>query len=307
MKVVQSRLEGAATKAGAAVAAGFFDGLHLGHKAVLESALNAAHQAGLEAWVFTFATHPRVFLSPEGAPPLLSTTATRLKAFEALGFDGVCLAEFDASIAALPPDIFADRLLLAFPGLKCVCCGSNWRFGRNAAGTPALLAELGAERGFRAEAAPVVIFDNAPVSSTRLRSAVAAGDLTAAAAMLGRPYSITGQVARGRHVASAAGFATANIATDGLAIPPLGVYAVDAIVNGEAIRGVADLGWRPTFPDARPDAPVLEVHLIGEKRDLYGETIDIAFIKRLRDEIRFPSAEALFRQVAADVAAASAL
>lgn len=306
MKVVQSRLEKAATKAGAVVAAGFFDGLHLGHRAVLDAALKAARGAGAEAWVFTFAAHPRAFLSPGGAPPLLMSPDSRLAALGALGFDGVCLVAFDGAVAALEPEAFADRLGVVFPALGGVCCGANWRFGRGGAGTPETLAALGRARGWNVEAAPVADFGGAPVSSTRIRAAVAAGDLEAAGAMLGRPYSISGVVGHGRHVGSSGGAPTANLATDGLATPPPGVYAVEAMLGGTALRGVADLGWRPTFPDARPTTPVLEVHLFEVSRDLYGERLEVAFLKRLRDEIAFPTQEALFAQIAKDIAAAKA-
>lgn len=307
MKVVNSRLEEAATEAGAIVAAGFFDGLHLGHRAVLGAALGAARSSGVEAWAFTFASHPRAFLSPASAPPLLMAPDRRLAALEAMGFDGACLVEFDAAVAALPPAEFANRLGLVFPALREVRCGANWRFGRGGAGTPEELAALGRGRGWDVVAAPVAEYAGAPVSSTRIRAAVADGDLEAAAAMLGRPFSISGVVGHGRRVGTAGGAPTANIATDGLATPPTGVYAVEATLGDAALRGVADLGWRPTFPDARPAAPVLEVHLFDVGRDLYGERLEVTFLKRLRGEIAFPTKEALFRQIAADIEAARAL
>lgn len=307
MKVIHTRMDSAATEAGAFVAAGFFDGVHLGHAAVLGAALSGARAAGLEAWVFTFARHPRAFLSPGGTPPLLCPPEKRLDIFRGMGFDGVCLIDFDAEIAALPPEAFALRLKRTFPALARLCCGENWRFGNGGAGTAATLARDGAELGFAVEAVPVVLFDGATISSTRIRAAVAAGNLAGASAMLGRRHTISGKVLRGRRVGSANGIATANIGTGGLAIPPLGVYAVEARVADETFGGVADIGWRPTFPDARPDEPIVEAHLFGTERELYGETMEIAFLKFLRAERAFPTKDALFAQIAEDIAAAKAM
>ena len=293
-----------ATEAKAAVGVGFFDGLHLGHGAVLGAALKAARAAGAEAWALTFARHPRAVLEDGAEPPLLMAPERRVEAIAGLGFDGVCRVGFDAAIAALSPEAFVARVSEVFPALRAISCGANWRFGKDGAGTPETLAALGEARGWRVEAAPVALFGGAPVSSTRIRAAVAAGDLGGAAAMLGRPFSICGRVVHGRRVGAAIGFPTANIDTAGLAIPPTGVYAVDVALGAGLVRGVADLGWRPTFPGDRPAAPVLEVHLIDAGADLYGEWLDVRFLKRLRDEVAFPTREALAAQIAADITAA---
>lgn len=304
MEIVRTKMREPADKAPVAVAAGFFDGCHVGHKAVLEAALSEARADGSHAWVLTFPDHPRGAISGDASPSLLSTTEQRLAAFGSMRFDGVCLVGFDEEIAALSPAAFAKRLQTLFPALRHVCTGENWRFGKDAAGTASLLAELGRACGFEAHAVPVAMFGGAPVSSTRIRAAVAQGDLAGAAAMLGRDFSVAGEVVRGRRVGSANGFATANIVLSGVALPPVGVYAVEADIDGSTVGGVADLGWRPTFPDARPDAPILEAHFFDVSRELYGEALEIRFLARLRGETAFPSKEALFRQIALDAEAA---
>lgn len=306
MRIEHSRLDGIAVSGAVAVAVGFFDGFHIGHRAVADAAIGEARRTGVEAWAFTFAEHPLATIAPDRAPPLLQPREERIAALEKAGFDGVCLVEFDARIAALDPCDFALRLKRAFPRLMSVHCGVNWRFGAGAAGDAAALAALGAGLGFRVSPAPPVAFADAPVSSTRIRAALAAGDLDSASAMLGRPYSLAGTVVKGRGLGSSCGVPTANIGTAGLATPPAGVYAVAAEIGGAMRPGVADLGWRPTFPDARPDAPVLEVNFFGIDRDLYGMRLDVVFAKYLRGEMAFPSKEALFGQIKADIAAAKA-
>lgn len=306
METVSTRMLEPVDRNPVAVAAGFFDGCHIGHRAVLEAALDAARAGGSRAWVLTFRDHPRGAIPGDSAPPLLSTTGQRLAVFGSMGFDGVCLVDFDAEIAALAPEDFAGRLRVLFPALRLVCTGGNWRFGKDAAGTASLLSDLGRALGFAARAVPVAMLGGEPVSSTRIRAAVARGDLAGAAAMLGRDFSVAGEVVRGRQVGSANGFATANIVLAGVATPPAGVYVVEADIGGASVGGVADVGWRPTFPDARPDSPILEAHFFGVARELYGETLEIRFLKHLRGEIVFPSEEALFRQIALDAEAAKA-
>lgn len=293
----------------ACLAIGFFDGFHLGHRAVAQEALSEARAQHAEAWALTFSSHPLATVRPSAAPPLLSTASQRTAAFGALGFDGVCLVDFDASLASLAPDAFAARLSALFPRLISVHCGCNWRFGKGGEGTPATLDGAGSKCGFRVRIAQPVLLGGSLVSSTRIRAALSAGDLDAAAAMLGRPYSLSGVVEHGRRIGSAGGFPTANLNTYGRALPPAGVYAVSAAIDGREWPGVADLGWRPTFPDDRPSSPILEVHFLDlpPSTNLYGMLLDVAFLKRLRSEIAFPSKEALFAQIAEDAACARSL
>ena len=281
------------------VAVGFFDGVHRGHLAVLGGARTRAAEIGAEMWAVTFSRHPRAVFGD--APPLLTPLGERLELFSRAGVDGTLALAFGQAMAAMAPDAFADLLLDAFPRLCEVWCGANWRFGAQAAGTPALLAAIGAKRGFAVSVAPDALHEGRPVSSTRIRDAVAKGDMESAAAMLGRPYSIRETVGKGRQVGTSGGFATANFLPTGRLLPPVGVYAVRSEIDGRAVAGVADLGWRPTFENARPPSPILEVHYIDFEGDLYGRELDVGFLKRIRDERKFDTAEALFAQIGRDV------
>lgn len=283
-------------------AVGFFDGVHLGHLAVLGGARARADAIGAEAWAVTFSCHPRAVFGD--APPLLTPIGERLELFAKAGVENALILTFDRAMAAMAPEAFAEALQDAFPRLAEVRCGANWRFGAQAAGTPGLLAAIGARRGFAVSVAPDALHDGRPVSSTRIRGAVADGDMAAAAAMLGRPYSIRGTVGKGRRVGSAGGFATANFLPKDRLLPPEGVYAVRSEIDGRAVAGVADLGWRPTFADARPESPILEVHYIDFEGDLYGRQLDVGFLKRIRGERKFDTPEALFAQIGRDVEAA---
>lgn len=301
MVTVTSRLDGVAADSPAVVAAGFFDGFHLGHRAVAAQALADARRRGCAAWALTFARHPLAVLEPEAAPPLLSTPSRRLRFFEDAGFAGACIVDFDRELAAIAPGDFAGRLKTAFPRIAALHCGGNWRFGRGGAGTPGSLAASAAGLGFEVAVAPDVLSGATPVSSTRIRAALAAGDIGSANEMLGRPFSVEGEVVHGRRVGSANGFPTANIATGGLALPKNGVYEAAVLTGAGRFKGIADIGLRPTFGDARPASPALEVHLLDFDGDLYGTTVEVEFARRLRDEIRFPTKEALFAQIRRDI------
>ncbi len=287
------------------LAAGFFDGVHTGHRRVLDAAIAQARAAGGQAWALTFDQHPLAILDPERRPPMLTTIGHRLDLLAAAGLDGCLMLPFTTQLAALPPEAFLARIADG-PGrpVGAVCCGDNWRFGNRAAGSPAWLRTHG---GIAVTVVPPAVHEGAPVSSTRIREAIRAGELAAAAAMLGRPYAVRETVRHGRGIARTLGMATANFHPDAEVMPPVGVYAVRSAIGDRAVAGVASLGFRPTFADARPPQPVLEVHFFDFEGDLYGASLEIAFIARIRDERRFPSPEALARQVRDDVAAARAL
>lgn len=287
------------------LAAGFFDGVHTGHRRVLDAAIGQARAAGGQAWALTFDQHPLAILDPERRPPMLTTIGHRLDLLAATGLDGCLMLPFTTQLAALPPEAFLARITDG-PGrpVGAVCCGDNWRFGNHAAGSPAWLRTHG---GIAATVVPPVFYEGAPVSSTRIREAIRAGELAAAAAMLGRPYAVRETVRHGRGVARTLGMATANFHPDAEVMPPVGVYAIRSAIGDRAVDGVASLGFRPTFADARPPQPVLEVHFFDFEGDLYGATLETAFIARIRDERRFPSPEALARQVREDIAAARAV
>ncbi|NLF22355.1 MAG: riboflavin biosynthesis protein RibF [Lentisphaerae bacterium] len=283
------------------LAAGFFDGVHLGHRAVLDGAIAHARQLGGQAWALTFDQHPLTILAPGRQPPLLTPLSMRLELLAQTGIDGCLMLPFTRELAACQPRDFVRLLCGPQRTVAAIRCGENWRFGAGGGGDPALLAELGRQHGFEAVTVPPLHHDGAPISSTRIRRAIQAGDVAEAASMLGRPYSVRETVVRGRGVGRTIGMATANLHPAAEVLPGIGVYAVRTWVGDRRVDGVAGLGWRPTFADARPDAPELEIHLLDFEGDLYGATLDVAFIARLRDEIKFPDAAALMEQVREDI------
>jgi riboflavin kinase/FMN adenylyltransferase len=283
------------------LAAGFFDGVHLGHLRVLEGSVARARELGGAAWALTFDQHPRGVLSPARRPPLLTPLQERLERLDATGIDGCLLLTFTPELAALEPAAFVALLCGQGRAIAEIRCGGNWRFGARAAGHPAQLAELGKRHGFGVSIVPPAVYNGHAISSTRIRKAIQEGRVEEARAMLGRDYSIRETVVRGRGVGRGIGMATANLHPGAEVLPAVGVYAVRTWLGGRPMPGVAGLGWRPTFPDARPPSPVLEIHLLDFDGDIYGATLEVAFVARLRDEIKFPSAAALLAQVRADM------
>ncbi len=288
------------------LAAGFFDGVHEGHRQVLASAMERAREVGGQAWVMTFDRHPMAVLAPSKCPPLLSTLEERLYRLERCGVDGVLLLPFTKRLAMQEPAAFVRGLCGRPAGREAaklveIRCGANWRFGRLASGTPESLAQYGRHYGFRVVVVPYADYHGVEISSTRIRIAVREGRLDDAAAMLGRPFSVRERVVRGRGVGRSLGFATANLRPQADVLPPNGVYAVRVLVEGVSYAGVANLGVRPTFADSVPDRVVLETHLIGYSGDLYDDWIEVCFVGRLRDEHAFASPDALRQQIACDI------
>ncbi|MEI7900908.1 MAG: riboflavin biosynthesis protein RibF [bacterium] len=296
------------------LAAGFFDGLHKGHQLVLASTIERAREIGGQAWVLTFDRHPLAVLAPSTCPPLLCTLEDRLHLLEKSGIDGVLLLEFSRQLAVQEPETFIQGLcgmprsegdnaagVSPASNLSEIRCGKNWRFGRRAAGTPELLAQVGKRYGFCVVIVPFVYCQGVEISSTRIRQAVRDGRLEDAAAMLGRPCSVRDVVVRGRGRGQALNMATANLHPRTDVLPPNGVYAVRVIADGVAHNGVSNLGVHPTFTDEKPESAILETHLLDFEGDLYGKTIEVCFLARLRDECVFDSAESLIAQIAEDV------
>jgi len=296
------------------LAAGFFDGVHKGHQLVLTSTIERAREVGGQAWVLTFDRHPLAVLAPSKCPPLLCTLEERLRLLEQSGVDGVLVLEFSRQLAVQEPETFIRWLCgkprseeepaarpAASAQLSEIRCGDNWRFGRRASGTPELLAQFGQLYGFRVVIVPYAQYQGLEISSTRIRYAVREGRLDDAAAMLGRPYSVRDVVVRGRGVGQSLCVATANVEPRTEVLPPNGVYAVRVAVDGATYKGVSNLGVHPTFDEVRPEHAVLETHLLAFDGDLYGKTIEVFFLARLRDELVFDSPDSLLRQIAEDV------
>ncbi|MCL1919735.1 MAG: riboflavin biosynthesis protein RibF [Kiritimatiellaeota bacterium] len=293
------------------LAAGFFDGVHRGHQDVLNATVERAREAGGQAWALTFDRHAFAVLAPSKAPPLLNTLEGRLARLEALGLDGVLLLPFTRALALLTPEAFVKRLCgeesrAHPPCLSEIRCGANWRFGRRAEGTPESLEQYGRAYGFRVVVVKYAEYQGAEISSTRIRQAIAEGRVADARAMLGYPYALTGTVVRGRGAGRQLGFATANIRPLAAVLPPPGVYATRTRVGGTVYNSVSNFGTAPTF--AAPAGPALETHLLGYPGgDLYGQSLEVSLLARLRDERTFDSPADLTAQVRRDIRNASVL
>ena len=283
------------------LAAGFFDGVHRGHRDVIRRALAASRRGLGQVWVMTFDPHPRKVLAPESAPALLTSTCHKLRLLGTLGVSGCVVVPFTPSTAHQEPETFIAALKDAVPAISRLYIGLNWNFGRNGRGDAALLNKLAPHHGFRIVAIPPVCWRGTPISSTRIRRAVAVGRLADAASMLGRPFSVLGAVLHGRKIGRTMGIPTANLDFRNEVCPPQGVYAVTALIRRRRRAGVANLGVRPTFPGQGRRAPVLELHLFDTSRDLYGEIVEVFFLKRLRGERKFATPTALRAQIARDI------
>ncbi len=289
------------------MAAGFFDGIHRGHQRVITAARTAARGAlNGTLWVLTFQAHPLRVLAPAQAPRYLMSESHKMRALEKMGVDGCLSLPFDRSWAGLEPEEFLDLLRREIPRWTALFVGPNWRFGKRAAGDETLLRKWAARHGIAVTATPPATWKGKMISSTRIRNAVRGGDLTQAAAMLGRPFSLTGMVQHGRAIGRRLGYPTANVQPDNEVWPPRGVYAVVvALENGDRCRGVMNLGKRPTFAERDHEREnIMEIHLHEQTRNLYGEEIEIFVFERLRDERRFDTIEALRKQIAGDIEAA---
>ena len=291
-----------------ALAIGFFDGVHIGHLRVIRRTLAAARNLRGEAWILTFDTHPRRVVNPVGAPALLTSNLHRLIILERLGLDGCLILPFSRRFAQLGAQAFVERLALSCPSLHRILVGTNWRFGRGRTGSTELLTRLGRRFGYSVDVVPPAAWKGQVVSSTRIRSSVLNGRLHEGAAMLGRPFSVLGRVVRGRGIGRKLGFPTANLETGNEVLPPQGVYAVRALTDNTWHDGIVNIGVRPTFH--RADTPLaihIEVHLIGTSRRLYGRTMEIFFVRRIRAEQTFPDRRALAGQIRKDIRRAIAI
>jgi len=290
--------------------AGFFDGVHTGHRIVLDTAIERARALGGQAWALTFDRHPLAVLAPSRRPPLLTTLEERLALLEATGVDGILLLPFTRELAVMEPDAFIAWLCAAMgtpthPPAHQILCGENWRFGLLAQGTPELLRALGVRHGYSVRIVPFAYYQNEAVSSTRIRLAVLDGRMEDADQMLGRPWGFAGPVVRGRGLGRRFGFPTANLVCAREVVPPLGVYAVRATVDGRTFDGVANFGVHPTIDPS--GTPLLEVHCFDCDENLYDRTVQIAFLARLREERRFAAHDDLVAQIRRDAAAARAV
>jgi riboflavin kinase/FMN adenylyltransferase len=290
---------------GPIVAIGNFDGVHRGHLKLVERIREAAQARGTVPVVLTFDPHPPRVLRPDKAPPLLMTLQQKAATLENAGVAGLAVVRFSAAMAAWEPEQFVRRVLVDWLRASEVWVGADFLFGRNRTGTFSLLRTLGQQWGYRAEKVEPVRYRDFIISSTRIRRLLTEGRVDEASALLGRHYALTGDVVRGQQRGRLLGFPTANLSTANELVPMPGVYATLVSVDGHTFRAVTNVGVRPTFGDAL--APTIESHLLDVSPDLYGQTLQVAFVQRLRDEQRFADVDALRGQIAADVAQAARL
>jgi riboflavin kinase/FMN adenylyltransferase len=300
---VHSSLDAASSAGGIrGLALGFFDGVHSGHLEVFRAITVAGQPLG----ILTFWPHPQAVLRPQAQPELITGLEHKLHRFALAGAQDVIVQPFDATFARIEAAAFLDHLFQLLPELKVVACGPNFRFGHGRTGDPAMLREACQTRGITAGSPALAQIDGAPVSSSRIRAALAAGDLTTAARLLGRPYCLRGKVVPGRRLGRQLGFPTANVITSDGWLIPRGVYAGRVhLPGGETHPAAINFGTQPTIDPSAP--PALEAHLIGFQGDLLEQVVEIEPRHWLRGQQRFPNPDALRAAIANDVARAAAL
>jgi riboflavin kinase/FMN adenylyltransferase len=282
------------------VTIGTFDGIHRGHRAVLDSLVRQARETDLVPLVVSFDPHPLEVLNPSAAPRLLAPGEERAEVLATTGVTHLAVLPFTPMLARYSAEDFVDLVLHPRYGMRRLLIGYDHGFGRGRSGDVETLRRLGASRGFGVDVVPPVIGpDGEPVSSSSIRRAVEAGDLERAAEALGRRYGVTGRVVSGARRGRLLGYPTLNIESPSARklLPPNGVYSVIANTSRGTFGGMMNLGPRPTFGE---QDVALEVHVFDADDDFYGERVGVAFVKRLRETLRFPSPDALVAQLARD-------
>jgi len=282
------------------VAIGNFDGVHLGHQELLRSVMKAAREGDGTAVAMTFDPHPLTILSPAGRPPLITPLAEKLKLIEEIGVEVLLLVPFTREFSTVSAEDFVGDVLARRVGATHVYVGTNFHFGRGGRGDLDLLKSEGLRLGMQVEKVEVILFDDQPVSSTRIRNNILKGSIDRVTAMLGREYTIAGRGVPGRHRGKGLGFSTANLTTENELIPRDGVYVTRAEIGGERHPSVTNVGVRPTFDEHER---VIETHILDYHGGaLYGRTVRLGFCERLRDEMRFATVDELREQIGRDVA-----
>ena len=282
------------------LAIGVFDGVHRGHQAVISTSTEHARAAEGTPVVVTFDPHPEKVLRPERAPHLLTATQHKIALIRDVGVGNLLIINFDKQFAATEPEDFVAALVTHSKPLREICVGHEWSFGKNRRGNLELLKKLGAKSNFDVVGISPVKINRTVVSSTAIRQAIEQGDFTKAAEMLGREYTILGTVTHGDNLGKKIGFPTANLSAHSEQFPPNGVYAAEARIDNESHRGVINLGVRPTISGGKSER-VLEIHLFDFNRDIYGQNVEVRFLKFLRPEKKFANVEALVEQIRQDV------
>ena len=279
------------------LALGNFDGLHRGHLKIIERVRRGAAEHGGTPMAMTFDPHPPRIVRPDKAPPLLMTKAQRLDALHAAGISCVAVVRFTRELSEWDPEAFVRAVLVEWLRVSEVWVGANFLFGHGRSGNFSVLRTLGQRYGFRADKIDPVRYKDFVVSSTRVRRLVGEGRMDEAGALLGHMYYVDGTIVEGRKRGREIGFPTANLATNNELLPPHGVYATMATIDGVVRAGLTNIGVRPTFGER---TVTVETHLLGYAGDLYGQRVRLSFVQRLRDERRFEDVDALRTQIQLD-------
>jgi riboflavin kinase / FMN adenylyltransferase len=279
------------------IALGNFDGLHRGHLKIIERVKRGAAEHGGTPMAMTFDPHPPRIVRPDKAPPLLMTKAQRIEALHRAGVHCVAVVRFTKELSQWDADTFVRKVLVDWLRVSEVWVGANFLFGHDRSGTFSVLRGLGQSYGFRADKIDPVRYKDFVVSSTRIRRLVGEARMDEAAALLGRAYYVDGTIVEGRRRGRELGFPTANLETRNELVPPIGVYATIMTIDGVVHGGVTNIGTRPTFGET---TPTIETHVLDYSGNLYGHTVRLAFVQRLRDERRFEDVDALRAQIDAD-------
>lgn len=277
---------------------GKYDGMHLGHQRILAELQARAEQLGLPTVVILSEPHPEEYFSPSTAPPRLLPFADKVQFLAGLGITAVLRMRFDTSLSQLAADEFVRGFLVGELGLRALVIGDDFRFGRNRAGDFALLQQLAPRLGFEVDSVAPCQESGERVSSTLVRRYLQAGDCARVTQLLGRPYAISGEIVQGRQLGRQLGVPTANVQLQMSALPMSGVFAVEAVLDGRGLPGVANLGCKPTV--STEPQPSLEVHLFDFAADIYGQRLQVRFLHKLRDEMKFAGLAALQQQIAQD-------
>lgn len=280
---------------------GNFDGMHLGHQALLKRLLEISKQQKALSAVLTFSNHPSKVLRPTHPTPLLCTVEHKMLLLEQAAVDLTILVPFTKEFSEQSPDVFLNKIKHSLP-FQTLLLGSDAHIGKNREGDKKTVTTLAKTLGFEVEYFPDIENDGQRVSSTLIRESIREGHQKQAETLLGRPYSIYSEVVQGHKKGAPLGFPTANLAVEDLCLPPLGVYAVRLFVDNKKYDGVANLGFAPTVRQS--SQPVLEVHLFDHNKDLYGKKVNVQFLEFIRNEKQFASLDELKQQIADDVAKA---
>ena len=285
---------------GAFVTIGNFDGVHLGHQFIFRMLVEEARREGRPAVVISFEPHPQRVLHLERRPfYLIASPEEKIRLLAGLGIDAFILIPFSLEYARTTAEEFVREVLRERLRIRRILIGHDYTFGRGKEGNEAFLTEAGRRLGFEVEGINAFCVGDIVISSTKIREALLAGEVRFAATLLGRPYNLSGRVIYGNQRGVRLGFPTANIAPDKELVPARGVYAVRVLREGKRHDGVVNIGFNPTFADKKRS---VEVHIFDFHEDIYGESIEILFIERIRDEVRFESPEKLIAQIDRDIA-----